>query len=165
MVYQDQGCEKSVFFQKNQPTCFFWVFYIKNVFWVFLKRKNILFFFQGKQKNPIQNCFYFIIQYHHFQNYTMITCYTLLWHSKLRVKKSTHLCFRKVLLVSSLQRLGKHAPSKQRKNIPTQTLQFHVKFMCMPCLFSICRVYFYNMRFRMVQTQEKFRCREGRKIG
>ena len=39
-------------------------------------------------------------------------------------------------------KLGKHAHSKQRKNTPTQTLQFHVKFTCMPCSFSIYRVYF-----------------------
>jgi len=31
------------------------------------------------------------------------------------------------------------------KNIPTQTLQFHVKFMCMPCWFSIYKVYFFNI--------------------
>jgi len=29
--------------------------------------------------------------------------------------------------------LGKHARSKKRKTTPTQTLQFHVKFICMPC--------------------------------
>jgi len=30
-------------------------------------------------------------------------------------------------------RLGKHVHSKQRKTTPTQLLQFHVKFMRMPC--------------------------------
>jgi len=30
-------------------------------------------------------------------------------------------------------RLGKNAHSKQRKATPTQTLQFHVKFMYMTC--------------------------------
>jgi len=34
---------------------------------------------------------------------------------------------------SKVVRLGKNAHSKQRKNISTQTLQFHVKFICMPC--------------------------------
>jgi len=29
--------------------------------------------------------------------------------------------------------LGKNAHSKQRKTISTQTLQFHVKLICMPC--------------------------------
>ena len=29
--------------------------------------------------------------------------------------------------------LGKHAHSKQRKITPTQLLEFHVKFMCLPC--------------------------------
>jgi len=34
---------------------------------------------------------------------------------------------------SKVVRLGKNAHSKQRKTISTQTLQFHVKFICMPC--------------------------------
>jgi len=34
---------------------------------------------------------------------------------------------------SRVVRLGKHAHHRQRKATPTQTLQFHVKFMCMPC--------------------------------
>jgi len=34
---------------------------------------------------------------------------------------------------SKMVRLDKHAHSKQIKNTPTQTLQFHVKFTCMPC--------------------------------
>jgi len=34
---------------------------------------------------------------------------------------------------SKVVRLGKHAHSKQRKATSTQTLQFHIKFVCMPC--------------------------------
>ena len=34
---------------------------------------------------------------------------------------------------SKVVRLGKHAHNKQRKATPTQTLEFHVKFMYMPC--------------------------------
>jgi len=34
---------------------------------------------------------------------------------------------------SQVVKLGKHAHSEQRKTTPTQTPQFHVKFMCMPC--------------------------------
>jgi len=29
--------------------------------------------------------------------------------------------------------LGKNAHNKRRKTISTQTLQFHVNFICMPC--------------------------------
>ena len=47
---------------------------------------------------------------------------------------------------SYVVRLGKHAHSKMRKTIPTQTLQFHVKFMCMPFWSSIYRVYFFNIQ-------------------
>jgi len=43
--------------------------------------------------------------------------------------------------------LGKNAHSKQRKATPTQTLKFPVKFMCMPCQFSIYRVYFSTYGF------------------
>jgi len=34
---------------------------------------------------------------------------------------------------SEVVMFGKHAHNKQRKTIPTQTLHFHVKIMCMPC--------------------------------
>ena len=44
-------------------------------------------------------------------------------------------------------RLDKNAHSKQRKATPTQPLQFHVKFMYMPCYFSIYIVYFFNIWF------------------
>jgi len=34
---------------------------------------------------------------------------------------------------SKVVRLGKNAHSKQRKATPIQTVQFHVKFMYIPC--------------------------------
>ena len=34
---------------------------------------------------------------------------------------------------SKMVKLGKNAHSKQRKTISTQTLQFYVRFICMPC--------------------------------
>jgi len=40
-----------------------------------LKRNRFLFVFK-KKTDPILNCFYCIMQYHHFQNYIIITCYT-----------------------------------------------------------------------------------------
>jgi len=36
-------------------------------------------------------------------------------------------------IYSKVARLAKSAKSKQRKAIPTQTLQFHVKYMYKPC--------------------------------
>ena len=56
---------------------------------------------------------------------------------------------------SKVVRLCKNAHSKQRKATPTQTLQFDVKFMCMPCLFSDYVVYFFNTWFGMVQHQKQ----------
>ena len=61
------GLRKTRFFSKKTTHLFFFVF---------LKRNKILFFFCRKQRNPILNCFYFIMQYHYFQNYTIITCYS-----------------------------------------------------------------------------------------
>jgi len=74
----------------------------------------------------------------------------------------SHLCFRKVLLFNMV-RLGKNAHRKQRKATPTQPLQFHVKIVYMPSLFSIYIVYFstyglvwYNIRNSLdVDKEEK----------
>jgi len=63
--------KKTFFFKKNSPLVF-----LKTHFLGFLKRNKILLFLQRKQKRPILNCFYSIIQYYYFQNYTIITCYT-----------------------------------------------------------------------------------------
>jgi len=57
--------------KKNNPAGFLDL--KKNVF-VSLRNK-ILFFFEENVKNS-PNCFYCIMQYHHFQNHTIITCYT-----------------------------------------------------------------------------------------
>jgi len=51
------------------------------------------------------------------------------------------------LLHSKVVRLGNNAHSKQRKATPKQTLQFHVKFMYMPCWFTIYIVCFFNIWF------------------
>ena len=61
-------------------------------------------------------------------------------------------------------RLGKNAHSKQRKAIPTQTLQFHVNCRCpasltsiqAQCIFSIYVLVWSNIR-------NNFGCRQGRK--
>jgi len=65
---------------------------------------------------------------------------------------------------SKVVRLGKHAHSKENKATRTQTLQFHAKFMHMPCWFSIYIVYYFNISVGVVQLQEQLGCREGRKI-
>jgi len=66
MLYdtQDQGGEKPVFL--TQPT---------RLLGFFKKKQRFVLFFKENEKN-ILNCFYCIMQYHHFQNYTIITCYT-----------------------------------------------------------------------------------------
>ena len=49
------------------------------------------------------------------------------------------------LVHSKVVRGGSNAHIKERKATPTQTLQFHVKFMYMSCWFSINIVYFFNI--------------------
>jgi len=76
---------------------------------------------------------------------------------KFKVKKCTPIfVFAKCcwLVHSKVVRLGNNAHSKQRKATPTQTLQFHVKFMYMPCWFSIYIVYFFNIWFWYGLTSE-----------
>jgi len=82
---------------------------------------------------------------------------------KIEGKNVPHLCFRSV--PSRWWGLTRTMHTKQRKATPTQFLQLHVKFMFMPCYFSIHRVYFFNIWFGMVQHQKQVGCREGRNIG
>jgi len=97
----------------------------------FEKKRDCVLFFRKKHKNPYSE----LILLHHvispFSELHNNNFLYLLGHSNLWVKKCTHLCFRKVLLVSSLQsgKVGKHAHSRQKKPAPKQTLSFHVKFM------------------------------------
>jgi len=65
-----------VFFQKkNNPPGFFFGFFKKRFLWVFEKKQDFVLFSKKTEKN-ILNCFDSIMQYHYFQNYTIITCYT-----------------------------------------------------------------------------------------
>ena len=48
-------------------------FFLIRFFGGFLKRNRLCSF---KKRKNILNCFYCIVQHHHFQNYTIITCYT-----------------------------------------------------------------------------------------
>ena len=90
------GWENPIFFKKTTHLGFFW----KNVFLGFLKSKIL--FFCRKQKNPIPNCCYSVMQYHYLQNYTILTCYTYYGIQNWRQRNVPHLWFHNVLLVSSL---------------------------------------------------------------
>ena len=89
--------------------------------WVFLRTPTHLFFFVSFYirvfcgfwrkggfcsikitQNRILNCFYWIMQHHHFQNYTIITCYTY-YGIQIRGRNVPNLCFCEVLLVNWLQ--------------------------------------------------------------
>jgi len=127
--------EKNPFFSKKKLSCFFVVF-CEKVFFVFFKRNKILLFFYGKWKNPILNCFHCIMQYHYFQNYTIFNLLYLLCHSNFTAKKCTPSVFSQIFVQFTLKWWSSarmRTTNKQRKTISTQTLQFHVKFICMPC--------------------------------
>jgi len=66
---------------------------------------------------------------------------------------------------SKVIRLGKNAHSKQREATPTQTLQFHVKFMYVHALL-VQHLYgaFLQHLIRYGPTSETALCREGRKF-
>ena len=89
-----------------------------NVF-VFLKRNRFLFFYK-KNKDPILNCFHCIMQYHHFQNYIIMTCYTFYYIQIWGWRNVPHLC----LIHFKVIRLGKNAQSKQRKPLPHKLCSF-----------------------------------------
>ena len=81
------------------------------------------------------------MQYHYFENYTKITFYDY-YAIQIQGKKCTPSLFLQIFGQFTLKWLGlaTNVHIKQRKTIFTQTLQFHVKFICMPCWFSIyCR--------------------------
>ena len=133
------------------------LFFNPNVF-AFLKRNRFLFFYK-KNKDPILNCFYCIMQYHHFQNYITMTCYTYYDIQIWGWRNVPHLC----LIHFKVMRLGKNAHSKQRQPLPHK-LQFHIKFIYMPCYFSIYIVYFFKLWIGEVQHQKQLGCREARHI-
>jgi len=71
------------------------------------------------------------MQYHHFENHTIITCYTYYGFESEGKKMYPIFVFAKSCwsIHSKVVRFAKHAHNKQRKATPTQTLPFHVKFM------------------------------------
>ena len=152
------------FFQNNPPGsfCCFWK---KTFSFIFLKVTRFC-SFVTKTGIPHSELFYCIMQYPYFQNNIKLVMPIMAF--KIEGKEIHPIfVFAKCCwsVHSAVVRLGKHAHSKQRKTIPTQTVQFHFKFMCMPGQFSIYIVHFFNIWFGMVQNQRKLRCREGRKIG
>jgi len=59
--------------------------------------KQIFVLFSKKHKNPILNCFYCIVQYHHLQNHTIINCDSYYGIIIWRERNIPHLRFRSVV--------------------------------------------------------------------
>jgi len=109
-----QGWEKPVFFKKNKSLGFF----KKRIFWVF-KKKQDFFLFLRKTEKPYSQLFYCIMQYHYFQNYTIIIVIPIMAF-KIEGKEKYPICvFAKHCW--SVHSFGKHAHSKQRKTTPTNS--------------------------------------------
>jgi len=106
------------------------------------------------------------MQYHYFQNNTIITCYTN-YGIQIEGKEMYPIFdFANVLLVSSLlnSKAWQVCAQQTEKNHPhTNSAVSHQVRACPASSASI--VYFFNMWFGMVQNQTKFRCGEDRKIG
>jgi len=134
--------EKNPFFRKKTTT---------HVSICFFEKKQIFVLFSKKKQKSILNCFHCIVQYHQFQNYTIITCYSLRIMAFKSEGKEMYPIFVFTKCCWSMVRLGMKAHSNQRKATPTQTLQFHVKFMYMSREFSIYKPYFFKKWFGMVQ--------------
>ena len=81
----NQGWQKNRFNKNNSHG--FSVFWIR-FFGAFLKRNRLCSF---KKRKNILNCFYCIVQHHHFQNYTIITCYTYYGVQKWNWKRTLSL--------------------------------------------------------------------------
>jgi len=65
-IERQQGLRKSHFIEKSNPRVYLFFFKKKHIFVPFLKKtKSIL------------NCIHCIVHYYQFQNYTIITCYSL----------------------------------------------------------------------------------------
>ena len=98
VMYLSHGWEKPVFLKKNNPPSFFGSF-LKNSSLSFLKETRFRSFLKKTQKN-ILNCFYSSMQYHYFQDYSVITCYTYYGIQNWGSRNVPHRSFRSVLLVS-----------------------------------------------------------------
>ena len=121
------GLRKTQVFLKKQPTCFF-----LNPFYRFFEKKQDFVLFLKKTEKAHSELFLF----HHaiplFSELHNNNLLYLHWHSKLRVKQCTPSLILQCVVGQFTPKIGKYAHSKQRAT-PTQTLQFHVKFTCMPC--------------------------------
>jgi len=128
-------------------------------FSIFLKSTGFP-FFKEKQKNSILNCFYCIMQYHHFQNYTIISCYT--YHEIQNWGKEMYpiLVFAIVgQFTPKWQGLASMRTANGEKPFPHNRCSFTSSLCACPAS-SIYRVYFFNIWFGMVQHQKEFGCRE-----
>jgi len=72
----------------------------------------------------------------------------------LKVKKCTPSLFSQSVVGQFTPKwLASMHTANREKPLPHK-LQFHVKFMCVSCQFSIYWVYFFNIWFGMVQNQK-----------
>ena len=104
-----------------------WKTFSSSVFSIrFFEKKQVFVLFSKKHKNPILNCFYCIMQHHHFQNHTIINCYSyygiLIWG----VINIAHLCFRSILGQFTLkwQSLARMRTANREKPPPHKLCRF-----------------------------------------
>jgi len=112
---ESQGWDQPGFLKKKQPTCF------EICFFGFLKRNRFLFF----KKNTKTSHSDLFLLHRAISPFSELHAYNLLyqlWHSNLRVKKSTpSLFFQSVVGQFTPKWLGNHAHSKQKNHSHTNS--------------------------------------------
>ena len=119
----------------------------------FYEKEQVLFFLKKNAKTP-----FWIVLHHVISPFSKLDNNNLylLWHSKLRVRDVTHLCFIKVLLVSLFhQQSGAwHACAQQAGKSHTRTTSV---VSCKICVFptssgSIERIYQHNLIWFVIRN-------------
>ena len=86
-----------------------------------------------KHKNPILNCFYCIMQYHYFQNYTIKTCCTHYGFQNWGQRNVSRIFVFAVLLVSSLHHSGGAWQTRAQRTAKSHSRTNPYSFMSSLC--------------------------------
>ena len=127
----NRGWEKPIFQKKT--THLFFIFLIR--IFIFLWKERVFVLFVKKHKTPLWIVFIASCNITIFKITQQLLDIPILAFKFEGKDMYPIFVFAKCCwsIHSTVVRLGRNADSKQRNATPTQTLQFHVKFMYMPC--------------------------------
>jgi len=161
-VLKDSQGWKTPFFKKIQPSWF-----LHSFFGRFIEKQQVFVLLKKTTQKPHSELFYYVMQYHHLQNHTIINCYSyygiLIWVER----NAPNFVFAKCCwsVHSKVTKLSKNVHCKQRKPLPHKLCSFTWS-LCTSSDSSASIVYFfqYIAWFGMVQHPKQLGCKEGRKI-